>query len=98
MKKIILPLACALVFFTCSCNSNSTKSGLLDEEVYENPHMPDDEAQKYGHMMNLLEDLYAMTKSYTVSNKGSYRVMMTASVFSNGKVETTTATSGTSIY
>lgn len=33
MKKIILPLACALVFFTCSCNFNSTKSGLLDEEV-----------------------------------------------------------------
>lgn len=43
-------------------------------------------------------DYYSMTKSYTVSNKGSYRVMMTASVFSNGKVETTTATSGTSIY
>ncbi|MBO7541089.1 MAG: hypothetical protein J6T33_05455 [Bacteroidales bacterium] len=67
MKKLLLPLACALVFFTCSCNSSSTKSGLLDEEVYENPHMQDDEAQKYGHMMNVLEDLDAMTKSYSAN-------------------------------
>lgn len=81
MKKIILPLAFALVFFTCSCNSNSTKSGMLDEEVYENPHMPDDEAQKYGHMMNLLEDLDAMTKSYT-ANKSEGRFKLLTKTYS----------------
>ena len=81
MKKLLLPLACALVFFTCSCNSSSTKSGLLDEEVYENPHMQDDEAQKYGHMMNVLEDLDAMTKSYA-ANKNEERFKKLAETYS----------------
>lgn len=81
MKKLLLPLACALVFFTCSCNSSSTKSGLLDEEVYENPHMQDDEAQKYGHMMNVLEDLDAMTKSYS-ANKNEERFKKLADTYS----------------
>ena len=46
MKKILLPLIGVVMLCACG-GADSSRSFLLEEEEYENPHMPKAEAQKY---------------------------------------------------
>jgi hypothetical protein len=67
MKKLFVPMVCALLL--CACGENGSKVGstdtVLDEEpIVENPHMPSAEARKFCKAENRLADIDVLLRSY----------------------------------
>jgi len=76
MNKILLSIVAAAAFFFVACggnNGDSAKSSSQDDDrVYENDHMPNAEARKYGKAEEKLADVDVMVKSY-MANKTQER-------------------------
>ncbi len=79
MRKILLPLIGVVMLCACG-RADSSRSSLLEEEEYENPHMPKAEAQKYGKALNRLEDIDVLLKSY-MANKTEERFSSLAQMY-----------------
>lgn len=62
MKKISITLVGLSLLCIYGCNL-----GFSDGDKYKNPHMPDNEAKKYGQALERLDDVDALVKSYSTN-------------------------------
>ena len=76
MKKISITLVGLSLLCIYGCNL-----GFSDGDKYKNPHMPDNEAKKYGQALERLDDVDALVKSYS-TNKTQERFAKLAEMYS----------------